>query len=161
MERKYLRRVPSDIFRANEIMCRYHGMFEQNLRQGRQIRSSLDRGVFRRPHDLLPHEAMGFLGENRHSPSYAYGIEAGDRGLRAQIAALQNHLWKTSYTENSVAMMPGTWAALHFAAEEVLCRFPPLPGKPAIAVIGPTLYWLVIRMLQHSLQVVAYDFVLP
>lgn len=156
-ERKYIRRSPAHILQAVRRMCVYHDI----VHKAGPDTSSLDRGAFRRPQDLLPPDVMKRLGEGRRSPSYAYGPEAGDPALRGQIAALQNYRWGTDYTSDHVAMMPGAWAGLYFAVEEILSRHPASSDAPVIA-IGPTLYLLFHRMIQFSkVPVAAYDFVIP
>lgn len=159
---KYIRRTPSDIVEAVRHFCQYHDTFHRYLQQGGKIESALDRGAFRRPQDLLPPEALRLLGEGQRSNSYAYGPEAGDPKLRDKIAEVENRHHGTNYTQKNIAIMPGAWAGLEFALEEILNLEGGRIDSGKVIVIGPTLYQMFHRPIRFlGVETIAYDFVIP
>jgi hypothetical protein len=53
----YFMRNSEDILQAVFLFCQYHDLIHQYIKKG-VIKSSLDRGAFVRPQDLLPPEVM-------------------------------------------------------------------------------------------------------
>ncbi|MEW5997101.1 MAG: pyridoxal phosphate-dependent aminotransferase [Candidatus Micrarchaeota archaeon] len=141
---------------------RYHRMFREYTQRGGKVGSSLDRGAFTRPHEVLPEEARFLLGEGRRSGSFAYGPEAGDDKLREKIAEVENRRHGTFYSPDNVAMLPGAWSGIVFAIEEILNLKNGKMNKEKIAIIGPTLYLMFQRIIRdYGIEVNAYDFVVP
>lgn len=118
-EKRFIERTPEDILRAVALFSEYHSLMHGYIKE-RLIKSSVDRGAFVRPQDLLPQEVMDLFGVARDSHSYAYGLEAGDETLRAIIAQVENMRHGTSYDADNVAMMPGAWGGLEFVIQEIM-----------------------------------------
>jgi aspartate/methionine/tyrosine aminotransferase len=154
---KYYKRAPAGIINSIELFCKYHEVMHDYIEKGR-IKSSLDRGAYVRPQDLLPKEIITLLGPEKNSHSNAYGPEAGDLALREKIVRLENKKRGTNYSTTNIAMMPGAWAALEFCIEEIMAR----SDNKKVAIVGPTLYQMFYRPIAHlNLDVIAYDFVKP
>ena len=153
----YYKRNSKDIVNAIQFFCEYHHVLNKYIEKG-IIKSSVDRGAYVRPQDLLPNEMLELLGPKKNSHSNAYGPEAGDIALRDKIAQLENKKHGTNYTLENISMMPGAWAGLEFCIEEIMS----FSNNKKVAVIGPTLYQMLYRPIAHlNLDVVAYDFVKP
>ncbi|MBU0569831.1 pyridoxal phosphate-dependent aminotransferase [Candidatus Micrarchaeota archaeon] len=161
MKKAYLRRTSSDILGAVALFCKYHDLLHKEIIKG-NIRSSLDRGAFVRPQDVLSANILKLLGEERRSDSFAYGPEKGDEKLREKIAEVENIRHGTSYSINDVAMMPGAWSGLEFAIHEILKLERGNFEKKPVAVIGPTLYQMFHNPINYlGINVIGYDFVVP
>ncbi|HLC94473.1 MAG TPA: pyridoxal phosphate-dependent aminotransferase [Patescibacteria group bacterium] len=160
-EYKFFKREQEDIIKAVSYFCEYHDLLHKYVKRG-VIKSSLDRGAFVRPQDLLPSEIIELLAYKRDSHSYAYGPEKGDYILREKISDVENVRHGTEYTLEWIAMMPGAWASLEFALEEVLQFKQGTLKKRRVVVIGPTLYQMFYYPIQSlGIEVIAYDFVKP
>lgn len=161
MDKFYFKRTSAEIELAIHLFCNYHALMETHVAQGR-IRSSLDRGAFVRPHDVLSNDVLAFLGEKRNSRSFAYGMEYGDHLLREKIAELENLKHSTSYTAENVAIMPGAWAGLEFVLMEIFHLKKGNRDDGHVAIIGPTLYHMCDYLITSlGFDVMAYDFVNP
>lgn len=155
-----IRRDSTDIMEAIKRFCDYHTRLSEYVEEKR-IKSSLDRGAFVRPQDILSSEMLDLLGQKRRSNSYAYGHEQGDNELRESIASLENMRHSTKYTANNVAMMPGAWSGLEFAVEEIM-NIEENPNPQKVLVIGPTLYQMFHHLIKYrELEVSAYDCTSP
>ncbi len=157
-ENNYFRRDNEQILQAITLFCNYHELLHKYVIEGK-IKSSLDRGAFTRPSDVLPEEIIKLLGSERKSNSFAYGTEAGDHLLRERIAELENARHKTKYSAENIAIMPGAWAGLEFALQEVMGFTNGKCNAPRIAVIGPTLYQMFYSPIKHfGAEITAFDF---
>lgn len=157
----YYRRTNEGIEEAVQRFCLYHAMMEPYIGQG-IIKSSLDRGAFVRPHDVLPDDVLERFGPKRNSHSFAYGLEYGDTLLREKIAEFENCKHGTYYSAANIAIMPGAWKSIGFALMEIFQLKKGIKEKGHVAIIGPTLYQM-FHYLDNSLgfNFVAYDFVDP
>jgi len=115
--KNYRRWGLGDLRAALNRWSEYHDIVHSHMHS---VGSSLDRGTFGRPQDLLPGNVLNLFGEGRHSESYAYGHEMGDNKIRDLIALAENYKHGTSYTAENVAVMPGAWAGLVFSVEQAL-----------------------------------------
>jgi len=159
---KCITRSSADVMDAIRIFDQYHKMFNEHIRGGGKVGSSLDRGAFTRTHEVLPEQARHLLGEGRRSESFAYGPEAGDDRLREKIAEVENRRHGTSYSADNVAMMPGAWSGIIFAIEEIMNLKHGKMDAGKVAVIGPTLYLMFQRIIKdYGMELNAYDFVVP
>ena len=156
--RNYHRRTPEQVLRAVEVFRLYHDLLHEQVQKG-NIKSSVDRGAFTRPQEVLSDEILDLLGKDRRSNSYVYGPEKGDFDVRGKIADLENTKHGTSYTPDQVAMMPGAWAGLEFVLQEVVGLQRGKLSKREIAVIGPTLYQMFHSPIHYlGMNIIAYDF---
>ncbi len=159
METNYLKRTSGQILEAVSQFCLYHDLLHEQAQRG-NIKSSLDRGAFVRPQDVLSQDILDLLGKHSRSNSYAYGPERGDYQLREKIAELENARHGTTYTAENVAMMPGAWAGLEFVLQEVVDLRNCVKSDGEIAIVGPTLYQMFHNPIFYlGMNMVAYDFV--
>lgn len=161
MEQNYRKRTSRQILEAVNQFCLYHDLLHEQATKG-NIRSSVDRGAFVRPQDVLPQEILDLLGKHSRGNSYAYGPERGDYQLREKIAELESARHGTTYTAENVAMVPGAWAGLEFVLQEIVGLRGGIKSDREIAIVGPTLYQMFHNPIFYlGMNIVAYDFVVP
>lgn|SRR3989338_1262753 len=162
MKQNYVERTSDDILNAAKRFDTYHTLFRiyVDTHKG-AIKSSLDRGTVWYPKDILTDDILELLGSKRTPRSYSYGPEEGDEKLRGIVAGVENARYGTSYTSKEVAIMPGAWAGLEFAIQEILnLKGGKTEGK--VAIIGPTLYQMFYAPIKSlGIEMKAFDFVMP
>lgn len=161
-EVNYIRNDSKDILNSVDRFCSYYKHMNMLADEGR-IQSSLDRGAFVRPQDILDERAWKLLGGERNSLSYAYGPEAGEDEIRSLIAAVENTKWGTNYTADNILMTCGAWSGVNLAIEEVFSlRSGSCSRERPLAVIGPTHYQLFHRTINVlGINVLGFNFVKP
>lgn len=160
-QKKYIERSAADILRVVDRFVEYYDLMHHFVDQG-LIVSSLDRGAFVRPQDLLPDSIMQLLGPKRNSHSYAYGPEAGDKDICVLLAKNENRKFETNYSETNIAIVPGAWAGVQLSLEELfrVGRNDRYWDRNILAVIGPTHYQLFHRSINVcGIDVRGFDFV--
>lgn len=158
----YIRTDSKQILESVDRFCSYYKLMNMLADEGR-IQSSLDRGAFVRPQDILNDRAWALLGGERNSLSYAYGPEAGEDEIRALLAEVENRKWNTNYTADNILITCGAWAGVNLAIEEVfsLKRGACVTDKP-LAVVGPTHFQLFHRTINiMGIDVMGFNFVKP
>lgn len=158
----YIRIDSKDILESVDRFCSYYKRMNMLADEGR-IQSSLDRGAFVRPQDILNERAWKLLGSDRNSLSYAYGPEAGEDEIRSLIAEVENRKWNTSYTADNILMTCGAWSGVNLAIEEVFSlKYGNTAQDRPLAVIGPTHYQLFHRTINVlGINVIGFNFVKP
>lgn len=158
----YIRTDSQQILASVDRFCSYYKLMNMLADEGR-IQSSLDRGAFVRPQDILDDRAWALLGGERNSLSYAYGPEAGEDEIRALIAEVENRKWNTRYTADNVLMTCGAWSAVNLTIEEVFSlRNGTCDRARPLAVVGPTHYQLFHRTINIlGIDVRGFNFVKP
>lgn len=157
----YYKANSSEILGAVDRFCAYYNKMNMLADQGR-IQSSLDRGAFVRPQDVLDDHSWSLLGIKRNSLSYAYGPEAGEDLLRDLIAELENRRFGTKYTKDNVVITSGAWTAVNLVIEEVFGLIAGKRNSNCLAVVGPTHFQLFHRSINMlGIDVHAFNFCLP
>jgi len=162
-DKPFHRRDGVEIIDAVDRFVEYHDDFHEAVQADRKANGhqewySVDRGTFSEP--ILPADALEYLGAKRDKRSFAYGEEVGEARLRKQIAQLENLKHDTSYDESNIAMMPGAWAGLEFAIEQIMIADGGrINKKDAVLAIGPTLYQMFDRPIRRfGMNVIAHDY---
>lgn len=158
---KYIKGSSASILEAVRLFHEYHELMHESVSDG-HIKSSVDRGTFSRPQDILPESVLDLLGPKRRSDSYSYGPECGDPVIRKTIAEIENMRHGTHYRTDHVAITPGAWQGLEFVLQEIMHLDKGKIDDAPIAVIGPTLYQMFHYPIQSlGMNIVAYNFVKP
>ena len=148
----------ADILTAVDRFCSYYKEMNLLADSGR-IQSSLDRGAFVRPQDVLNEAAWDLLGQKRNSLSYAYGPEAGEDYIRELIARVENAKWNTEYSSENILITAGAWSGVNLVIEEACGFRQGICRNPKIAVIGPTHLQLFHRAINIlGVEVSSYNF---
>ena len=156
---RYVTRSTDDINRCIRAFNHYYALLRGHIDQG-AIKSSLDRGAFTHPNQILTAELQALLGPDRHRLSLGYGPEAGEQQLREAIASLENSRHGTAYTQDNVAIVAGAWCGVELVIEELAELYGGHSKELAIAVIGPTHYQLFQRPIEIlGAKVTGFDFV--
>lgn len=154
--RHYIR-TSADILRSVDTFCSYYELMRRFVGAG-EIKSSVDRGAFVRPHDVLggtPHDWV-----DARSNSFAYGPEAGDYEIRQAIADFDNERFNAAYTIDNVTIVPGAWSGVGFVLEELFQLNRGQSAKGRLLVIGPTHYQMFHRAINVlGIDVCGMDFV--
>lgn len=137
----------------------YYALVREFIEKG-SLKSSLDRGAFTHPTQILNQEIIDLLGPSRHKISLGYGPEAGEDSLRNNIAELDNIKFGTHYKIENVVMVAGAWCGVEIVIEELANLESGQIKKLKVAVIGPTHYQLFQRPIEVlGVEVVGFDFV--
>jgi aspartate/methionine/tyrosine aminotransferase len=151
-------RTSADILRSVDTFCSYYELMRRFVGAG-EIKSSVDRGAFVRPHDVLggtPHDWV-----DARSNSFAYGPEAGDYEIRQAIADFDNERFNAAYTMDNVTIVPGAWSGVGFVLEELFQLNRGQSAKGRLLVIGPTHYQMFHRAINVlGIDVCGMDFVI-
>ena len=157
----YFRATSPEILASVDRFCEYYRRMNLLVDKGR-IQSSLDRGAFVRPQDILNDQAWELLGSSRNSLSYAYGPEAGEDKVRELIAELENKRFGTSFTRENVVITCGAWAGVNVILEELFGLVAGKRAPGALAVVGPTHFQLFHRAINMlGIDVQAFNFCFP
>ncbi len=124
------------------------------------LKSSLDRGAFTHPIQILNQEIIDSLGPTRHKVSLGYGLEAGEDILRQNLAELENIKFNTNYEAENIVMVAGAWCGVEIVIEELSKLENGNLKKLNIVVIGPTHYQLFQRPIEVlGVEVQGFDFI--
>lgn len=135
----------------------YYALLKDFIDKG-ILKSSLDRGAFTHPKQILNKDIINSLGPKRHRISLGYGPEAGEEIIREKIAQLENLRWKTNYKLDNIVMVAGAWFGVEITIEEIMQRKKRRP-KIKIATVGPTHYQLFQRPIEVlGAEVIGFDF---
>ena len=157
-EVRHCLRTPADILSANDLSCSYYELIRRFVGEG-LIKSSLDRGAFVRPHDVLGATPLDWV--SARSNSFAYGPEAGDYQTRLAIADFDNERFGTAYDVENVAMVPGAWSGLSFVLEEIFQLVHGKSDNGRLLVVGPTHYPMFHRAINVlGIDVLGMDYVI-
>lgn len=138
---------------------RYYALLREFTDKG-LLKSSLDRGAFTHPRQILRKRERDLLGSHRHRASLGYGPEAGEPILRERIAQLENLKHNTNYTKDNVVLVAGAWCGVELVFEELAQLRGGSFKRLRIASIGPTHYQLFQRPIEMlGAEVEAFDFV--
>jgi len=150
-------RTPADILGSNDLSCSYYELMGRYVGDG-LIKSSLDRGAFVRPHDVLGGTPLDWV--SARSNSFAYGPEAGDYQTRKAIADFDNERFGISYDIENVTMVPGAWSGVNFVLEEIFSLVRGQSAKGRLLVVGPTHYPMFHRAINVlGIDVLGMDYV--
>ncbi len=135
----------------------YYSLLREAIEKG-NLKSSLDRGAFTHPRQILNRDIINSLGLKRHRISLGYGQEVGEDIVRKKIVERENLIHGTDYKLENVALVAGAWFGVEVVIEEIVQKFK--NKKTKIAVIGPTHYQLFQRPIEVlGLEIVGFDFV--
>ncbi|MBD3223694.1 MAG: aminotransferase class I/II-fold pyridoxal phosphate-dependent enzyme [Caldithrix sp.] len=122
------------------------------------LKSSLDRGAYTHPKQILNKDIIDSLGPKRHRISLGYGPEVGEEIIREKIVQLENLRWQTKYTPDNVVMVAGAWFGVEITIEEIIQRNK-RGSEVKIATIGPTHYQLFQRPIEVlGAKIIGFDF---
>ncbi len=156
---RYVVKNNEDIKKCMRAFNEYYGLLREYIDKG-TLKSSLDRGAFTHPSQILNKDIINLLGGDRHRISLGYGQEAGEQILREKIAELENLKHATSYTSDNVVIVAGAWSGVEIVFEELSNIEQGKFKKIKIAVIGPTHYQLFQRPIEvFGSEVVGFDFI--
>ncbi|MFA7301855.1 MAG: pyridoxal phosphate-dependent aminotransferase [Candidatus Shapirobacteria bacterium] len=148
----------NDIQKCLRAFNSYYSLLRTFIDRG-VLKSSLDRGAFTHPSQILNKEFIDLLGTKRHRISLGYGQEAGEQILREKIVELENLKYGTNYKAENVTLVAGAWSGVELVIEEISKLYNGNYKKLKIAVIGPTHYQLFQRPIEVlGLEVLAFDF---
>ncbi len=155
---RYKIKKNKDIKKCLRAFNSYYALLRTFIDKG-VLKSSLDRGAFTHPSQILTKEFVDLLGPKRHRISIGYGQEAGEQVLREKIAELENLKYETNYKAENVTLIAGAWSGVELVIEEISKLYEGRCKKIKIAVIGPTHYQLFQRPIEVlGLDVVGFDF---
>lgn len=162
MEQERFYRINSnDVLQSVQAFCNYYHLIRKYIDAG-AIKSSLDRGAFARPQQVLNRSQYALLGAQRNSHSYAYGPEAGDHLLREKICVAENLKYGTKYNLHNIAIVAGAWSGVELVIEELANLSGGKTNKTKIAVLGPTHYQLFHRAINMlGVEIVGFNFTKP
>lgn len=156
---RYIKRSKKDILICIKAFNSYYALLRQYIDKG-NLKSSLDRGAFTHPSQILTKRLSDLLGSKRHSISLGYGQEAGEQILREKISALENFKYGTFYMAEDVVLVAGAWNGVELILEELTGLHHGKLKKIKVAVIGPTHYQLFQRPIEVlGINIVGFDFV--
>lgn len=157
MEKRYTITSTEQIKKRMRAFNQYYALLREFIEKG-TLKSSLDRGAFTHPRQILNKDIIDSLGVKRHRISLGYGPEAGEDKIRQSIADLENLKHKTKYTLNNIAVVAGAWFGVELAIEEIWRTRK--NKKLKITVIGPTHYQLFQRPIEiMNAEVIGFDFI--
>jgi len=158
-EKNYVKKNSKDVLKAVGNFCEYYKTIGDYILKSKVI-SSVDRGAFSRPHQVLDSSLREYLGKKRRSKSFAYGPESGDYKLRETIAEVENLKHKTKYNLKNVAIVPGAWSGVELVLEELARLKKGKSKQTKILVFGPTHYQLFHRAINVlGIEFICFDFV--
>ena len=156
---KFYVRNTEDILKSVDSFCNYYHTIKKYINRNKII-SSLDRGTFSHPKDILTNELLDLLGNKRDKNSYAYGIESGEELVRQKIYEVENLKYDTNYSLNDVAIVAGAWSGVELVIEELASLEKGMANKITVLTIGPTHYQLFHRSINKiGIKIVGFDFV--
>lgn len=159
MEKRYTITSTEQIKKRMRAFNQYYALLREFIEKG-TLKSSLDRGAFTHPRQILNKDIIDSLGAKRHRISLGYGPEAGEDLLRKNIAYLENLKHKTHYNLDNIAIVAGAWFGVELAIEEINRTRRDKAKKLRIAVIGPTHYQLFQRPVEIlNAEVIGFDFI--
>lgn len=155
---RYKIKSNNDIKKCLRAFNSYYALLRTFIDKG-VLKSSLDRGAFTHPSQILTKDFIDLLGPKRHRISLGYGQEAGEQILREKIVELENLKYKTNYKPEEVTLVAGAWSGVELVIEEIAQLYNGKHKKLKIASIGPTHYQLFQRPIEVlGLDVVGFDF---
>jgi aspartate/methionine/tyrosine aminotransferase len=149
----------SDILSSVDNFCYYYKLINRYISEGK-IESSLDRGTFSHPSQILDEDLMEFLGVKRNSSSFAYGPESGNCLLKEKICEVENLKWRTSYDVDNVLIVAGAWNGVNLVMEELSNLTKGNTEKTKVIVIGPNHYQMFHRPINMlGINVQSFDYI--
>lgn len=156
----YISRTPEEIKKLATYFDEWHFMLHSfNETHPGIIKSDLDRGTIWYQKEMYTPDELDLLGRNKDKDSMGYGVQEGPHKMLSLIAEVENLRHGTTYTKENIAMMPGAWAGLEYALQQILhLRKGQHQGN--IAIIGPTLFQMFYSPIEHfGFALNSYDFV--
>ncbi len=159
MIKNFVHRKSPDILNSVNDFCFYYKLINQYISKG-EIKSSLDRGTFSHPTQILDDELMKYLGAKRNSASFAYGPESGNYLLKEKICETENLKWKTSYGINNVLIVAGAWSGVNLVMEELDSLIKKRNKRTKVIIIGPNHYQMFYRSIKYlGIDVQSFDYI--
>ncbi len=156
---RYIKRSKKDILVCIRAFNSYYALLREYIDKG-NLKSSLDRGAFTHPSQILTKRLNDLLGPKRHRISLGYGQEAGEQVLREKISALENLKHGTSYKPDNLVLVAGAWNGVELVLEELTGLNYGKLKKIKVAIIGPTHYQLFQRPIEVlGIDIVGFDFI--